>query len=262
MNHTPMAHLTDAEPYIVLAVIFALVTYLWVAIATNHRGQLRRWPLYRYGCWFIGLGCAATAVVGPLANRAHTDFAAHMTGHLLLGMLAPILLVFAAPMTLLLRTLRVADARRLSRLLHRYPLRFISHPIVAAALNIGGLWLLYTSELYMAMQHNVWLHLIIHFHLFSAGYLFTASMIYIDPVAHRFSFPYRAAVFVIALAGHGILTKYIYAFPPVGVARSDAELGAMLMYYGGDGIEVILIIVLCLHWYKATRPPRPTVRPI
>lgn len=36
----------------------------------------------------FGVGMAAMAVIGPLAQRALTDFAAHMTGHLLLGMLA------------------------------------------------------------------------------------------------------------------------------------------------------------------------------
>lgn len=49
----------------------------------------------------------AIAVIGPLSRQSHADFTIHMAGHLLLGMLAPLLNAIAAPMTLLLRTLNV-----------------------------------------------------------------------------------------------------------------------------------------------------------
>src|SRR5690606_5614714 len=91
-------------------------------------------------------------------------------------------------------------------------------------------------------------------HIFLAGYVFTASMIYIDPIPHRFSFLFRAIVFIVALAGHQVLSKYIYAFPPNGVTRTEAEAGGMLMYYGGDAIDLVIIFVLCYQWYCKTRP--------
>ena len=38
----------------------------------------------------------------------------------------------------------------------------------------------------------------------------------------------------------------------------------MIMYYGGDAIDIALIVVLCHQWYVATRPAHhrtaPTVR--
>ena len=169
-------------------------------------------------------------------------------------MLAPLLMVLAAPMTLALRTLPVDAARGLSRVLKTRPIRTLSDPMVASLLNVGGLWILYTTDLFIAMQKTPFLHRLIHLHVFLAGYLFTASMIYIDPVPHRSSFLYRASVLLIALAAHGILAKYIYAHPPGGVLRSQAESGAMLMYYGGDAIDLILLFIFFLQWYKATRP--------
>ncbi|MFE4706765.1 cytochrome c oxidase assembly protein [Peribacillus simplex] len=197
---------------------------------------------------------AASAIIGPIANRAHMDFTAHMVGHLLLGMIAPILLVLAAPITLALRTLDVQSARRLSKLLKSWPLRILSNPITASALNIGGLWILYTTGLHGLMHQNALLHALVHFHVFIAGYLFTASMIYMDPAPHRFSFMFRAIVFIISLAGHDILSKYIFAHPPGGVTKEQAENGGMLMYYAGDAIDVALICILCYQWFKATRP--------
>lgn len=242
------------ELILALPFVLALVMYVGAAVVSSRRSRLRKWPRYRYAFWILGVCCAAAAVVGPLATRAHIDFTAHMLGHLLLGMLAPLLLVLAAPVTLLLRTLNVPAARRFSRVLKSWPARILSHPIVASFLNIGGLWVLYTTNLYVEMQQNIFMHLLVHIHVFFAGCLFTLSMIYIDPTPHRFSFLYRAIVFVLALAGHGILSKYIYAQPPNGVPAAQAETGGMLMYYGGDSIDLVLILILCFQWFRATRP--------
>jgi putative membrane protein len=104
------------------------------------------------------------------------------------------------------------------------------------------------------MQENVMIHIIVHVHLFLAGYLFTISMIYIDPTPHPFSFLYRAAVLTLALSAHTILSKHIYAHPPLGVPATQAESAAMLMYYGGDVIDLALIFIFCWQWYKAARP--------
>lgn len=253
-DHMDHGNVGSYELMLSLPCVVALVMYISAAMVSSRYNHLRKWPLHRYVFWLFGVLCAAAAVVGPLADRAHTDFTAHMLGHLLLGMLAPLLLALAAPMTLLLRTIKVPKARRLSRILKSWPVRIPSHPIVASILNIGGLWALYTTDLYVAMQQNMFLHLVVHLHVFLAGYFFTVSIIYIDPTPHRFSFVYRAIVLMMALAGHGILSKYIYAEPPLGVPAAQAEIGGMMMYYGGDVIDILLILILYLHWFKATRP--------
>lgn len=177
-----------------------------------------------------------------------------MVSHLLLGMLAPLLIVLAAPMTLALRTLPVNSARGLSRILRSWPIRVISNPIFASFINVGGLWLLYTTNLYMLMQQNIFLHMLVHIHVLIAGYLFTLSIIYIDPSPHRTSFIFRSIVLLIALAGHGVLSKYIYAHPPNSVSVEESEIGGMIMYYGGDVIDFVLIFILCFQWFKTTRP--------
>nr|WP_255726828.1 cytochrome c oxidase assembly protein [Sporosarcina sp. ACRSM] len=234
--------------------LLAIALYIGAVMTTNQRNHLRKWPGMRTISFVAGVLLAATALIGPLARQSHSEFTAHMMGHLLLGMLAPLLVALSAPVTLLLRTLHVRTARKLSRLLQRRPIRFFTHPIVASFLNIGGLWLLYTTSLYTAMHTNLLLHIFVHIHVFIAGYLFTISLLYIDPVSHRFSFQYRTIVFIFALAGHGILSKFIYAYPPEGVAVDQARSGALLMYYGGDAVDLLLIFILFRHWYKSTRP--------
>ena len=240
--------------HLLLFIVFSLfiVLYIGAVIFTNR--FYKKWPFYRTLCWCFGILCAALAVVGPLANRAHVDFTVHMIGHLLLGMLAPLLIVMAAPITLLLRTLSTKHARVLTKLLKSWPSRIVTNPIVATVLNVGGLWVLYTTNLYSLMHDNSVIYFFVHVHILLAGYVFTVSMLYIDPVFHRKSFLYRSIVLILALASHGILAKYIYAHPPNGVALEQAQQGSMIMYYGGDLIDAVIIFILCLQWFRATRP--------
>nr|WP_078428015.1 cytochrome c oxidase assembly protein [Alkalihalobacterium alkalinitrilicum] len=248
-------HAIGILPQFILALPFVLGFVLYsIAVWISNRKYKQKWPVFRTGLWTSGTFCAILAVVGPLAEKAHVDFTAHMIAHLLLGMLAPLLMVIAAPMTLALRCLPITQARRLAKLLDTMPVRIVSDPIVATLLNVGGLWILYTTNLYTAMHEITFLHIVIHTHVFLAGYVFTLSMIYIDPKPHHTSHVYRSVVLVIALAGHGILSKYIYAHPPAGVSQTQAEIGAMLMYYGGDIIDAMIILILCYQWYKDTRP--------
>ena len=132
--------------------------------------------------------------------------------------------------------------------------RVVSHPLVCGSLNLLGLWLLYSTALLALSQHTPWLHLVVHGHVLLFGYLFTAAVVGVDPDPHRGSYVVRSVVLVLFAAGHAILAKRIYAQPPVGVPTDQAERGAMIMYYGGDVVELLVIALLCSAWYAATAP--------
>lgn len=256
-GHSAMNHsVLEINLQLLLGVFFIilLAAYITAVIITNQR--YKKWPIFRTICWTIGMVIALAAVVGPLANSAHSNFTAHMVSHLLLSMVAPIFMAIAKPMTLLLRTANTTLARKLTSILKSGFLKFVSHPIIAAVLNVGGLWLLYTTNLFAYMHENAIIALFVHLHFFIAGYVFTISIIYFDPVYHQYSYRFRAAVLIIAIAGHDILSKYMYANPPAGVSRQEAEMGSMVMYYAGDWIEVALIIIFCWQWYKSVKPHR------
>jgi putative membrane protein len=246
----------DGSPLTLLAPLLAAVMIVGYLAAVSI-GR-RPWPTHRWSWWVIGTLFALVSVSGPLAVGAAADFRLHMVTHVLLGMLAPLLLVLAAPVTLLLRTLPTPIARRLSRLLASRPVRILTEPLVAAVINIGGLWLLYRTALFPALHESPALHLLVHVHVFLAGYLFTVSMISIDPLPHRRSHLHRSTVLVLALAAHDVLAKSLYAHPPAGVPTASAETGAMIMYYGGDAVDVALMMILCAGWYRvrARRPLR------
>jgi putative membrane protein len=240
-----------ADGVIILLLVVAAVGY---AVALRASRGRSRWPVRRTLSWYAGLGCVGAALLGPVAQAAHAGFTAHMLGHLLVGMLAPLLMVLAAPVTLALRALPVSAARSLTRLLRGWPVRVITHPVVAAVLNAGGLWVLYTTDLYPLMHGSALLHVLVHAHVFLAGYLVTAALVGPDPDPHRTSMTMRSAVLIAVIAAHAVLAKWLYARPPAGVDPADGQAGAQLMYYGGDAVDVVLIVLLFTRWYAATRP--------
>lgn len=243
----------------IVLLLLALAAAAWAAglWAARHRSP---WPARRTVLWCAGLACAGAGLTGPVAAAAHGSFAAHMVGHLLLGMLAPLLLVLAAPVTLALRALPVTGARALSGLLRTPVARTVTHPVVAGVLDAGGLWLLYTTGLYSSTHASVGVHAAVHAHVLLAGYVFTAAVVGVDPDPHRGPFALRATVLVGFLAAHSVLAKRLWAHPPAGVEAADARLGAQLMYYGGDAVHVLLLVVFFAQWYAAARP-RARARP-
>jgi putative membrane protein len=203
----------------------------------------------------------AAAVGGLAVATIGADARAHVAGHLLVGMVAPLLLVTAAPVTLALRTLPRGDrsdprapdrARALARLLASPPLAVLTHPAVAAVLDVGGLWVVYRTDLLAGLPPVLG-----HLHMLLAGYLFAFSLVGRDPAPHRPGLAVRAAVLVAAVAAHDVLAKLLYA-------AGDEQAG-LLMHYGGTPVHVVLLVLLGREWAAgerraAARHLRPAVR--
>jgi len=236
---------------IMLLGLLSVAIYCLAAVAIRRHG--RAWPVYRSVLWATGILLAVAGVVGPLAELGHTHFTAHMVCHLLLGMLAPYLIVLAAPITLMLRAAPVYSARRIVKIINCFPFRMLHDPIVAALFNIGGMWVIYTTGVFSIMQNNIIVQLGVHVHFFVAGYLYVQSLVGTHPASQRPGFMFRGIVWILASACHGILSKYLYAHPPGGVDASQAEEGAMLMYYGGDLVEIMIVATLCFQWFRTNK---------
>ncbi|MBG6068248.1 cytochrome c oxidase assembly protein [Micromonospora ureilytica] len=223
----------------------------------------RGWDHRRTASWLVG--CALLAVaVGPLAQLPDNP-SGHMAQHLLLGMLAPLGLVLAAPVTLLLRVAPPPVRRAIGRLLRARPLHLLAHPVTAALLSTGGLALVLLTPLYAAAERHSALHHALHLHYVAAGYLFAWSLAGPDPAPRRPGLAVRIGALLGAAAGHAVLAKYLYAHAetlPPGLADRDPEAfraAAQLMYYGGDLAELLLAVAVFATWYNRPgrrRPPR------
>lgn len=245
-EHAPGLALLAALP-----ALLAMACYLGGAASERRRG--RPWPARRIAAWTAGVGVLLTAQLIGSVPMAGGALVPHMAVHVLVGMLAPILLVLGAPVTLALRTLAIVPARRLARMLRSRPVALLTHPVVAAALNLAPLWWLIQPETVDRMRSDVLLHAFVFAHLLFAGYLFTASIVGIDPSPHRAGFRLRAIVLVCSIAVHAVLPKLLVASAPDGVPGAELETAARVMYTGGDLVELALVTVFCLQWYRSAR---------
>ncbi|NKS53442.1 cytochrome c oxidase assembly protein [Rhodococcus hoagii] len=236
-----------------LGVVVSVMAFVAAAAYVLAARRLRRrgdgWSWWAQGSWLAGLTAAVVAVAYPLPGAM---FTAHMGTHLLLGMVAPLLLVLARPVTLLLRASPPGRARRtVVAVAHSRAAGVLVYPPVAAVLDVGGLWLLYRTPLFAGMTDHPWLTLVVHTHVFAAGVLYSFALCQLDPVRRRHGFGLRAATLLAAGSAHAVLAKSLYVFPPPGTTLDHADLqhGAVLMYYGGDAVEAALAVVLAAQWY-------------
>ena len=248
MHHSSGAF--PAEAYFLLPTIAAAVAY--VSGARSVRAA--HWPARRTVLFVLGLALALLTVLGPLPAMAHDDFTWLALSHVFAGMLSPLLLVLSRPMTLALRVMDKGPARRAVRILRSPPARFLAHPVTAAVLNLGGMYLMFRTPLFDAMRTYAPVHWIVTFHLVAAGYLWTAALIGRDPNPHRAGLRLRACILVFTAAAHNVLAKSLYAQPPAGIPSDEAEAGAMAMYYAGGAVELAVMIVFCFQWYRRSAP--------
>ncbi|KPN21954.1 cytochrome c oxidase assembly protein [Arthrobacter sp. Edens01] len=248
-----MQHPSGAFPVEVLFLVPACAAAAaYVAGACSPRA--RGWPLHRTVLFILGVVLALLTVLGPLPGLAHGNFTLLALSHVIAGMLVPLLLVFSRPVTLALRSMDRMPALRTVRILRSAPARILANPLTATVLNLGGMYLMFRTPLFDAMRAYAPVHWIVTFHLVAAGYLWTAALIGRDPNPHRAGLRLRAGVLVFTAAAHNILAKSLYAQPPAGIPAGEAETGAMAMYYAGGAVELAVMVVFCLQWYRRSAP--------
>lgn len=252
-------HVTDhAALFAVLPPVLALIVYLRLARRARRRNPVAGWSRRRTACFAIGLALAAVALLPPVASFAHADFRGHMVQHLLIGMYAPLALVLGAPVTLLLRTLPVAGARRLSAVVHSGPGRLPAHPVTALLLSTGSLVVLYFTPLYDAVTSRPAGHWLLHAHFLLSGCLFAHVIAGPDPAPARPGVRARLVILGCAIAVHAVVAQLMYGGFWVDVHAPIAEVrgGAEIMYYGGDIAELLLAAALVSTW-RPERRSRP-----
>lgn len=233
----------------------------WVA-AYRLSSSGRRWPWWRTLCFTLGASTLIISLLPAVVSFAHHDLRGHMAQHLLIGMFAPLGLVFGAPVSLTLRSSPAGFSRWLVRFLQKPFVRIISHPVSALFLNIGGMYLLYLTPLYAQMLHSTILHALVHWHFLMAGCLFTWAIAGPDPAPHRPGAVFRLVTVFVSMATHAFLAKVMYAYGfPEGTSSSAQEIknAAKIMYYGGDLAELFLVIALLLTGFCHQRKSDATL---
>jgi cytochrome c oxidase assembly factor CtaG len=148
---------TEAGVSTALVVAYAL-PYGVRARTLRRRGQAV--PAWRLACFGAGLALLALAVSPPFGAAADARLSAHMVEHLLLGDVAPLLLVLGLTGPLLAPLLRTPLFRHL---------RPLSHPVPAVLLWAAGLYLWHLRAAYEGAVDHPLVHVLEHACFFAFG---------------------------------------------------------------------------------------------
>jgi putative membrane protein len=257
MTVAHVAH-THGDGTAALAPLLVLVVLAvgYVVLAARRRDDGRGWSPWRTASFLAGCTLLALASALPLLPDLAADFRGHVLQHLLIGMLGPLALVLAAPITLVLRSVPPPGGRLIGRVLRSRAVHLVANPVSAAILSLGGLLVLYLTPLYAATTGSSVLHHLVHLHFLTAGCLFAWVIAGPDPAPRRPSVHARLVVLGVAIAVHATLSQLMYAgaFVQIPVPADQRRGGAALMYYGGDIAELLLAFALVATWRR--RPAR------
>lgn len=253
----------------VLIVAFLAFFYLAGVWRLHRRGD--RWPVHRTVLWLLGLVVLFYVTNGGVNVYEKYLFSAHMLGHMVLMMMVPMLLVPAAPITLALRSIvKRTDGSRGARewillVVHSKPAEILTNPIVAAIVFAGSLWIFYYTPLFSwaTTDHIGHTWMIVHFLI--SGYLFVQSLIGVDPVARRASYPMRLVVLlatmgfhaffgVALMTGTGLLLADWYGamgWPNGFSALADQQAGGGIAWSAGEIPTVLLAIIVAVMWSRS-----------
>jgi putative membrane protein len=257
------------EPPLVLLLVAAALYWL----GGRSRVSSRRDGLEsrgRAGAFYVGLAVIAIALDSPLDPLADRLFAAHMTQHVLLLMVAPPLIVCSAPWSRLWRPLPLAFRRRSAKAVSRHPrarpLRaaasWLARPVPAWLLFNANLVVWHVPALYDATLRNQGVHELEHLLFLVTALLFWAAVFESPPLRVQLQWLGRATYvlgaivvgwilsIVLALAPHPLYAHYAtLAHRPGGIsALADQQVAAGVMWVPGSLTLTIAFVVFLYRW--------------
>jgi len=250
------------DPAVLFLLLASAVAY---GVGSRRLRTLHRGPFVTRSRWYFWGGWAllVVALVSPLDAMSEALLSAHMTQHIILGLLAPLLLVSGHPLTIgsfALRPQERAAMRWWSRRLGIAALR--RHPIAVGltvvGLHLGAFWFWHVPGPYdLAVQRSL-VHAVEHLSLFGTGLLLWAAIARSRTVDRG-----GMAVAVLFLAGLGsgalaaLLTLGPHAFYSVHRGTTgawgltpleDQQLAGAIMWVPGGMIYAIAALVIFVRW--------------
>jgi cytochrome c oxidase assembly factor CtaG len=142
------------------AILLTAATVLYV-LRWRESGR----PPERLAAFLGGIACIAIALLSPVDRLGEQLFLMHMTQHVLLLDLAPIL-IYLGLTKVILRPV----TRRLLPLERRAGV--LMHPATAVVLYVGVMWGWHVPALYDAANENAFVHVIEHMMFSAVGFLY------------------------------------------------------------------------------------------
>lgn len=251
----------------VLLCAFGIFFYLAGVWRLKRRGD--SWPVHRSVLWVAGMLLLFYVTNGGVNVYESYLFSVHMLAHMTLGMVVPLFLVPAAPVTLGMRAIRKrTDGSRGGREwlmlgVHSRFAAIVGHPLVAAVLFAGSLLVFYYSPLFSwaTTDHIGHQWMIVHFLI--VGYLFVQALIGVDPTPVNLQYPMRLLLLLGTMAFHaffglslmtgtGLLLADWYGAMGWGAsALEDQRVGGGIAWSVGEIPTAALAVVVAIMWSRS-----------
>ncbi len=256
----------EFPPPAVLALLVVGGLYLYGVHRLRARGDA--WPVMRTVSFVgLGLGAIAVATFSFLGVYDTVLFWSHMVQHMLLNMIAPVFLVFGAPVTLALRTLPKRPRGLLLKLLHSRLAKVLLFPPLTTGLMVASPFLLYMTGWYELTLRNDFFHDTLHLYLVTVGCLFFFPLLGVDPVPIKMPYPIRILLFMLTMPFHAFLgvtimgsTRLIAEDWYVAFDRSwglspmaDQNLAGGLMWATGDLTMFAAMGTIFIQWVAESK---------
>ncbi len=252
--------------------IFVVALYIKGVIILSRRGV--KWPVGRTIAFAVGISAVDFATSGGLGLYSHFSFSAHMSAHMIIGMIAPIGIVLGAPITLALRTLPIGrDPQERGirgsfiALLHSKLGKFYTNPIVALAIFDGSLFALYFTPLFGNLMQGHTGHFIMSLHFLLAGILFFQILIGIDPMPQKVPYLVKIIIIFAAMSIHAFFSISIMSAstlidggyfaqlerPWATDLLADQKLGGSIGWAMGEIPILLALLATFIQWSRADK---------
>lgn len=252
----------DPLPWIGIAL--ATGTYLAGVWMVNRSHPATRVPSWRIAAWLAGVAVIGVALVSAVDLYAESLFTVHMVQHLLLAMVAPPLLAFGAPVTLVLRAATPGLRRSvLLPLLHSRLVKAVAWPPLGWAVFTVVMWATHFSPLFNAALDDEALHSVEHLLYLTAGLLFWWPVIAADPIPWRLRPIARMVYLAAQMPFNTAVGLAIYFAPSIlyphyaSLGRTwgldpltDQQLAGIIMWGLGDIILLGALVVAIEAWLR------------
>ena len=253
------------------AVVAALLAGLYGAGVARLLRRGDRWPWSRTIAWYIGLIILVIVTQSGVAKYGPVLFSVHMSQHMVLGMLVPIFLVLAAPITLALRALKPAQRRGdrgprewLTVILHSRVMRVVGHPAIATSIFVVSTFGLYFSSLFAAAMQEHLGHILMMVHFLLSGCLFFWLIIGVDPAPAPLPHIGRLLLLFVTMPFHAFFGIAIMSMNQViasdwydqfgrtwgASSLSDQRTAGGIAWAFGEIPTLIVLIALAFQWYR------------
>ena len=213
--------------------------------------------------WLAGVGVLVVATQGSPAVYDDALFWMHMVAHLMLIMVAPVLLVAARPLDLIIAATPPAQQGHARAVMSGRVVSALTHPSVGLALYAALIVGTHLTGFMNTMMMHPWLHGAEVAMYVVAGVLFMLPLLGSQPIRWQLAAPLQMAILVIAMpvdtfTGVVLGQAARYPWPMMAAVHpawapstlTDLHLGGAVMWIGGDAIMAVLLVLAGLRWAR------------